>query len=109
MLLEETIQCRRTFEEEAQTFCERVFMSAVSANPTMGTSPCPPEHEVAWVAELLFLRAVARPYPTVNRYVYDRVRHFLRRRRTTTYSRGTRQFSDTVVFGKLRVYSLRPQ
>jgi len=52
--------------------------------------------------------AVARPYATVNRYVYDRVRYFLRRRHTTTHSRGTRQFSDDVVFGRLRVYSLRP-
>jgi RNA-directed DNA polymerase len=53
--------------------------------------------------------AVARPYATVNRYVYDRVRHFLRRRHSTTNSRGTRQFSDEVVFGRLGVYSLRPQ
>jgi RNA-directed DNA polymerase len=52
--------------------------------------------------------AVARPYATVNRYVYDRVRYFLRRRHTTTHSRGTRQFSNDVVFGRLGVYSLRP-
>ncbi len=51
--------------------------------------------------------AVARTYATVNRYVYDRVRHFLRRRHTTTHSRGTRQFPDEFVFGKLGVYSLR--
>jgi transposase-like protein len=37
-----------------------------------------------------------------------RVRYFLRRRHTTTHSRGTRQFSDDVVFGRLGVYSLRP-
>jgi RNA-directed DNA polymerase len=53
--------------------------------------------------------AVARTYATVNRYVYDRVRHFLRRRHTTTHSRGTRQFPDEIVFGRLGVYALRPQ
>ena len=31
--------------------------------------------------------AVARRYATVNRYVYDRIRYFLRRRHTTTHSR----------------------
>jgi hypothetical protein len=44
--------------------------------------------------------AMARSYATINRYVYDRVRYFLRRRHTTTHSRGTRQFSDQVVFGR---------
>lgn len=53
--------------------------------------------------------AVARTYATVNRYVYDRVRRFLRRRHTTTHSRGTRQFPDEIVFGRLGVYALRPQ
>src|SRR4028118_839750 len=31
---------------------------------------------------------VARTYSSLNRYVYDRVRHFLRHRHTTTHSRG---------------------
>ncbi len=51
---------------------------------------------------------VARTYSSLNRYVYDRVRHFLRRRHTTTHSRGTRQFSEESVFGRLGVHSLRP-
>jgi RNA-directed DNA polymerase len=50
---------------------------------------------------------VARTYSSLNRYVYDRVRHFLRRRHTTTHSRGTRQFSLESVFGALGVHALR--
>ena len=52
--------------------------------------------------------SVARTYSSLNRYVYDRVRHFLRRRHTTTHSRETRQFSLESVFGRLGVHSLRP-
>ena len=52
--------------------------------------------------------SVARTYSSLNRYVYDRVRHFLRRRHTTTHSRGTRQFSLESVFGRLGVHPLRP-
>ena len=52
--------------------------------------------------------SVARTYSSLNRYVYDRVRHFLRRRHTTTHSRGTRQFPLESVFGALGVHSLRP-
>jgi RNA-directed DNA polymerase len=52
--------------------------------------------------------SVARTYSSLNRYVYDRVRHFLRRRHTTTHSRGTHQYSLESVFGRLGVHSLRP-
>jgi RNA-directed DNA polymerase len=44
-------------------------------------------------------------YRTVSNYVYDRVRHFLRRRHKVQ-SRGTSRFSDAVVFGKLGVLHL---
>jgi len=45
-------------------------------------------------------------YRAVDHYVYDRVRHFLRRRHKVL-SRGTRRFSLTRVFGELGVFSLR--
>jgi RNA-directed DNA polymerase len=45
-------------------------------------------------------------YRAVDNYVYQSVRHFLRRRHTVQ-SRGTRRFSDDVVFGKLGVLRLR--
>jgi RNA-directed DNA polymerase len=41
----------------------------------------------------------------LNRYVADRVRHFLRRRQQV-HSRGTRRFGDEVVFGELGVMAL---
>jgi len=50
---------------------------------------------------------VARMYASLNRYVYDRVRHFLRRRHKTTHSRGTRQFSLEFAFGEFGVHALR--
>ena len=45
-------------------------------------------------------------YRAVDNHVQERVRGFLRRRRKVS-SRGTRQFSDQVVFGKLGVVRLR--
>jgi RNA-directed DNA polymerase len=45
-------------------------------------------------------------YRAVDNHVYERVRGFLRRRCKVS-SRGTRQFSDQVVFGKLGVVRLR--
>ena len=45
-------------------------------------------------------------YRAVDNYVYQRVRGFLRRRHKVQ-SRGTRRFSDEVVFGKLGVLRLR--
>jgi RNA-directed DNA polymerase len=45
-------------------------------------------------------------YRAVDNYVYNSVRHFLRRRHNVQ-SRGTRQFSDEVVFGELGVLRLR--
>ena len=45
-------------------------------------------------------------YRAVDQHVKERVRGFLRRRRKVS-SRGTRQFSDQVVFGKLGVVRLR--
>jgi RNA-directed DNA polymerase len=45
-------------------------------------------------------------YRAVDNYVYHGVRQFLRRRHKVP-SRGTRRFSDEVVFGELRVLRLR--
>jgi len=45
-------------------------------------------------------------YRAVDNYVYHGVRQFLRRRHKVQ-SRGTRRFSDEVVFGELRVLRLR--
>ena len=45
-------------------------------------------------------------YREIENYVYDRVRHFLRRRHKVQ-SRGTSHFSAQVVFGKLGVLRLR--
>ena len=45
-------------------------------------------------------------YRAVDNYVYERVRGFLRRRHKVQ-SRGTRRFSDEVVFGKMGVLCLR--
>ncbi len=45
-------------------------------------------------------------YRAVDNYVYQRVRHFLRRRHKVQ-SRGTSRFSDEVVFGELGVLRLR--
>jgi len=45
-------------------------------------------------------------YRAIENYVYDRVRHFLRRRHKVQ-SRGTNHFSAQVVFGKLGVLQLR--
>lgn len=50
--------------------------------------------------------SVARAYSNINRYVPDRVRHFLRRRRKTSGSRGTRQFSNENIFSLLGVHHL---
>ena len=45
-------------------------------------------------------------YRAVDHYVYDRVRHFLRRRRKVS-SRGTKRFPAEAVFGELGVFQLR--
>jgi RNA-directed DNA polymerase len=45
-------------------------------------------------------------YRAVDNHVYERVRHFLRRRHKVQ-SRGTTRFSDEVVFGELGVLRLR--
>jgi RNA-directed DNA polymerase len=45
-------------------------------------------------------------YRAVDRYVYERVRNFLRNRRKVS-SRGTSRFPEAVVFGKLGVLRLR--
>ena len=47
----------------------------------------------------------AAAYQAVDRYVYERVRHFLRRRHQV-HSRGTNRFSIPAVFGELGVLSL---
>jgi RNA-directed DNA polymerase len=45
-------------------------------------------------------------FRAVDHYVYDRVTHFLRRRHKVQ-SRGTAQYSDATIFGKLGVLRLR--
>jgi RNA-directed DNA polymerase len=50
---------------------------------------------------------VAGAYQGVNNYVYDRVRHFLRRRQQSTRSRGIYRFPEKYVFGELGVHRLR--
>jgi RNA-directed DNA polymerase len=45
-------------------------------------------------------------YRAVDHYVWERVRHFLRRRHKVS-SRGTKRFSADVVFGELGVFQLR--
>ena len=45
-------------------------------------------------------------YRAVDNYVYQRVRDFLRKRHKV-HSRGTRRFSDAVVFGEMGVLRLR--
>jgi RNA-directed DNA polymerase len=45
-------------------------------------------------------------YRAVDHYVWERTRHFLRRRHKVP-SRGTRRFSADVVFGELGVFQLR--
>jgi len=49
----------------------------------------------------------AMAYKVVDEYVYQRVRHFLRRRHKVP-TRGTRVFSRDRVFGRLGVVRLRP-
>jgi RNA-directed DNA polymerase len=48
----------------------------------------------------------AKAYRAVDEYVYDRVRHFLRRRHKVS-SHGTRQFPEERVFGSLGVLRLQ--
>jgi RNA-directed DNA polymerase len=45
-------------------------------------------------------------YRAVDHYVYDSVRHFMRRRHKVS-SLGTSRFSDKIVFGKMGVLRLR--
>jgi RNA-directed DNA polymerase len=48
--------------------------------------------------------SLRKAYREIDAYVYDRVRYFMRRRHQGSGRRGTRQFSDSVVFGKLGVF-----
>ena len=52
------------------------------------------------------LGAKAKAYRAVDGYVYEKVRHFLRRRHKVS-SQGTRQFSEEQVFGPLGVIRLQ--
>ena len=45
-------------------------------------------------------------YRELDNYVYERVRHFLKRRHKVK-SRATRKFSDKIAFGELGVQRLR--
>jgi len=51
--------------------------------------------------------SVGKAYRIVDGYVYNCVRHFLRRRHQATNSRGTRQFSADVVYGERGVHRLQ--
>jgi len=48
--------------------------------------------------------SLRKAYREIDAYVYDRVRYFMRRRHQCSGSRGTRQFSASVVFWKLGVF-----
>jgi RNA-directed DNA polymerase len=50
--------------------------------------------------------STAKAYRAVDGYVYDTVRHFLRRRQQVS-SQGTRQFPEELVFGRLGVIGLQ--
>jgi len=50
--------------------------------------------------------SIAKSYTAVDEHVYDRMRHFLRRRHKVP-TRGTRDFSRNRVFGSLGVTTLR--
>jgi RNA-directed DNA polymerase len=49
-----------------------------------------------------------RAFDALDRYVEDRVRHFLRKRHKVS-SQGTRQFSTKRIYGQLGVFRLRSQ
>jgi RNA-directed DNA polymerase len=78
-----------------------------------------PTNQEPWAAVVADLNRVLRgwaryfaygtrlmAYRAVDHYVWERVRHFLRRRHKVP-SRGTRRFSGDVVFGELGVFQLR--
>ncbi len=78
-----------------------------------------PRHNVSWEevrdrlnqklrgwAEYFGLGSTARAYRVLDGYVYDRVRHFLRRRHQV-FSQGTRQFPEERVFSSLDVIRLQ--
>ena len=50
--------------------------------------------------------STSKAYRAVDEYVYDAVRHFLRRRHKVS-SQGTRQFPEEKVFGSLGVIRLQ--
>ena len=50
--------------------------------------------------------ATSRAYRAVDEHVYDKVRHFLRRRHKVS-SHGTRQFPEERVFGSLGIMRLQ--
>jgi RNA-directed DNA polymerase len=50
--------------------------------------------------------ATSKAYRAVDEHVYDKVRHFLRRRHKVS-SHGTRQFPEEMVFGSLGVIRLQ--
>ena len=58
-----------------------------------------------WSAYFTYGTRVAA-YDAVDNYVYESVRHFLRRRHQV-HSRGTNRFSIPAVFGELGVLQLR--
>jgi RNA-directed DNA polymerase len=78
-----------------------------------------PSNQAPWEEVVVELNAVLRgwahyfsygtrlmAYRAVDHYVYERVRHFLRRRHKVP-SRGTRRFPAEQVFGELGVFRLR--
>jgi len=59
-------------------------------------------------AQYFGLRRPWQAFEVVDRYVEDRVRHFLRKRHKVS-SQGTRQFSTKRIYGQLGVFRLRDQ
>jgi len=64
------------------------------------------ESDLERLARILRLRKYGKAYRAVDEYVYDTVRHFLRRRHKVS-SQGTRQFPEERVFGTLGVLRLQ--
>jgi RNA-directed DNA polymerase len=64
------------------------------------------QREVGWQNYFCY-GTPAKAYQGVNLYVYDRVRHFLRRRHKITSSLQSRQFPITAVFATLGVHRMR--
>ena len=64
------------------------------------------ESDFTRLASLLQLREHGEAYRAMDEHVYDKVRHFLRRRHKVS-SHGTHQFPEERVYGSLGVCRLQ--